>query len=152
MKKNSRRQKMTNKLTLQDCFKYPNAKVIEYDFYNTGQSREYKNIMDYINKHKEYYDFTKLLFNCKLILRDITQLTDEEKEHIAETYLNDSFDNSHIPKTNGKSVASIQNIQEQITLILEICSFEQIVEFIDYLRSINIDIDCFLQSGKAVKG
>lgn len=135
-----------NKLTLQDFCKYNKAKVK-----NGKDINEIERIDFYDNMFKTEFGDWIFAKNCKLILRDITQLTDEEKEHIAETYLNDSFDNSHIPKTNGKSVASIQNIQEQITLILEICSFEQIVEFIDYLRSINIDIDGFLESGKAVK-
>lgn len=117
---------MTDKLTLSDCFKYPNAKVIPADI---GKWSGWIKSIDIEHKMlvvslKGFYPEVHMdvhIADCKLILRDISELTGKEKNYIG--------------KTMG---------------LLSIISKDRI-ELIDYLRSINIDIDRFLECGKAVK-
>jgi len=107
---------MTDKLTLSDCFKYPNASLIN----KLGLKCE--NLTEFISATDgQDLDFTLQDDGFKLILRDISELTGKEKNYIG--------------KTMG---------------LLSIISKDRI-ELIDYLRSINIDIDRFLECGKAVK-
>ena len=150
---------MTDKLTLQDCFKYPKAKIKRiYDAEVTGT---YKNIRlyqtflymvkDTIKLYpniKQIRSSTELDFeamcnisNCKLILRDISELTDEERKHILNNFIFDLYID-----TVGISEIVWNNFDD----LLACCEHRK--ESIDYLRSINIDIDGFLKSGKAVKG
>ena len=138
-----------NKLTLADCLKYPNAKILDY----TGSKdnpNDYRNIYDYIYKQGQLdgmnlEEITEDIFNdyyicnCKLILRDISELTDEEKKHILNNFIFDLFKDA-IGESNWNSFDEL----------FAIC--ENKMGLIDYLRSINIDIDGFLKSGKAVKG
>ena len=137
-----------NKLTLADCLKYPNAKILDY----TGSKdnpNDYRNIYDYIYKQGQLdgmnlEEITEDIFNdyyicnCKLILRDISELTDEEKKHILNNFIFDLFKDA-IGESNWNSFDEL----------FAIC--ENKMGLIDYLRSINIDIDDYLLSGKAVK-
>lgn len=121
---------MTDKLTLQDCFKYPEAPLIS----QLGLKCE--NLAEFI-KAVDGHDLEFILQDddFKLILRSIEQLTDEEKKHIDR-------------------LACINPIRYVIYESKELgyAIMKDDLQICDYLRSINIDIDCFLQSGKAVKG
>ena len=128
---------MTDKLTLSDCFKYPNAKIIKYDILNSGRTVIYDNIIRLIENYESGYHI--IVHNCKLILREITDLTDEEKK-----YINDNFSYELFRDALGES--NWNSFNE----LFAVC--ENKMGLIDYLRSINIDIDGFLKSGKAVKG
>ena len=123
---------MTEKLTLSDCMKYPNAKIIKYDILNSGRTVIYDNIIRLIENYESGYHI--IVHNCKLILRDITELTDEEKKHIDR-------------------VACINPIRYVIyeSKEFDYAIMEDDLQICDYLRSINIDIDDYLLSGKAVK-
>ncbi len=139
-----------NKLTLQDCCKYPKATILDY----TGSKdnpNDYKNIYDYIYKQglldgmnleetaedifNDYY-----ICNCKLILRDITQLTGEEKKYINDNFVYELFKD-----------AAGENNWNSFNELFAVC--ENKLGLINYLREKNIMIepeDLFKQ-GKAVK-
>ena len=64
---------MKTKLTLTDCFKYPNAKIRRYE--KRKAVNEYKNIMELL--HLQFckngfqtVDLNKHLAKCKLVLKD----------------------------------------------------------------------------------
>lgn len=73
---------MKTKLTIYDCFKYPNAVIREYK--NGKQIEgEYKNILQLISfkcltvwneSGKQIKDVNKYLSKCKLVLKDMTEL------------------------------------------------------------------------------
>ena len=145
-----------NKLTLADCLKYPNAKILDY----TGSKdnpNDYRNIYDYIYKQGQLdgmnlEEITEDIFNdyyicnCKLILRDISELTDEEMEKISNDYL-------FVKCYSVKLFNELFGIISVGKLINYIANKENLLlPLFDYLRSINIDIDGFIKSGKAVKG
>lgn len=116
---------MTEKLTIADCFKYPNAEII----YTAKAGRRMGVKLDsFFSEMSAKY----LLPNCKLILRDISQLTDEEKG------ICNSFNkNASLTKILFVGKSLLTDSSRDLT---------------DYLRSIKIDIDNFIASGKAVKG
>lgn len=126
-----------NKLTWQDVCKYYKAKILFTASYVT-KSRNVQSTLIYaevtnINTYYSPYYLGYININdirdkgvvavsdCKLILRDITQLTDEEKQEV------DRLDDEGIYLSYGKRLV------------------------IDYLRKISVDIDNFIASGKAVK-
>ena len=115
-----------NKLTLADCFKYYNSRLIEKDGF------KFNNIAEFLGCKFDSLD------NYQLELRSIEQLTDEEKEKIVKTYLEDNLE-------------EWTNSDEVFSLILDTCSFEELVTFFDYLRKIGVDIDGLIEIGKAVK-
>ncbi len=127
-----------NKLTLEDCFKYPEAPLI-----NQLKLR-CENLTEFI-KAVDGHDLEFILQDdgFKLILRDISQLTDEEKKHIVENFL--CFQENY--KTFSCGVEYLFN-----------CSFNETtnysVELADYLRKKNIMIENpnWFEIGKAVKG
>ena len=132
---------MTDKLTLQDCFKYPNAKIIKYDILNSGRTVIYDNIIRLIENYESGYHI--IVHNCKLILRDITELTDEEKQHIAKEYLfgvNPDRDIWEIGKLIYRSMNTYNDRDNTIPLI-------------NYLRSKNILVEPedWFKQGKAVR-
>ena len=124
-----------NKLTLQDCFKYPEAPLI------SQLGLKYENLTEFI-KAVDGHDLEFILQDddFKLILRDIGDLTDEERKHILNNFIFDLYIG-----TVGISEIVWDNFDD----LLACC--EQRKESIDYLRSINIDIYGYLKSGKAVK-
>lgn len=133
-KNNLNENKMTEKLTLEDCYKYPKARI-------KADTKDFKNVFTFtIYSFNSNLSSNQILReeNCKLILRDISQLTDEEKRHIDKKFL-----------------PIVLDTEETINLPLKdsmnFIEYNLIIEFIDHLRSINIDIDNFIKSGKAVK-
>lgn len=125
-----------NKLTLEDCLKYSNASLINPLGLKT------KSVIELINYcYNANITINKLIKidNLKLILRSIEQLTDEEKAQLLENHLNDQ--GRDILKRSSYSYGNFENRL-----------YELDVKQTDYLRSISVDIDNFLKSGKAVKG
>jgi len=138
---------MTDKLTLSDCFKYPKAKVKKIsDAEITGTYKNtviYENIITFVVKYPMLDEMEYEISFCKLILREITQLTDEEIKKCHDitfwNYENTSF---------AERVILIDGKMERWD-----CSLLKTQrDLADYLRSINIDIDGFFECGKAVKG
>jgi len=140
---------MTNKLTLSDCMKYPNAKVkwdnSIYDIagINCVTNRVWlhkdKNMIGII-KWQPAKEIDVPIADCKLILREITQLTDEGKQYINDNYVYELFKNA-IGENNWNSFNEL----------FAVC--ENKLGLINYLREKNIMIepeDLFKQ-GKAVK-
>ena len=121
-----------NKLTLADCFKYPNAKV-------KTRNNIVSNIYSLIIFNGEMsIEYVLNVYDCKLILRDIGNLTNEEKKHILNSFVFELFNDS-----------AGESNWDSFNELFAIC--ENKMGLIDYLRSINIDIDRFIASGKAVK-
>ncbi len=116
---------MSEKLTLADCFKYPNAHI------KSKRKHFFLNVLDYLEWNLQSIE-TK---NLQLTLRSIDQLTDAERKCI----------------DNICGKLSWENWQRSFEGIYTILSNKKTLELFDYLRSINIDIDGFIESGKAVK-
>jgi len=114
---------MNEKLTLADCFKYPNAMIQ----FKTDEIRRgfIRNIFIKEDRELEIECFPISFYHqstsaCKLILRPLSDLTDEE-----------SFKYQDLSDWYGEI-------------------YLDTIKSIDYLRSINIDIDGFIEAGKAV--
>ena len=127
-----------NKLTLQDCFKYPEAEIR-----HIGGS--FKDVFELIIRSYDANMSTLYMladYNCKLILRDISELTDKEIKKCHDIAL---WDGDGVP------------IDERRILIDEKlkfwdCSLSKAErDLADYLKEINVDIYGFLKCGKAVK-
>ena len=132
------------KLTLEDCLKYPKAKVIsadkgEWAGWISVIHLKSKSLTVILKGHFPEIEMRVNISDCKLILRDISQLTDEEKAQLLENHLNDQ--GRDILKRSSYSYGNFENRL-----------YELDVKQTDYLRSISVDIDNFLKSGKAVKG
>jgi len=116
--------KKMEKLTLQDCFKYPNARI---KFKRDNEQ--------WIDVHSFIYDYYSIgeptfsIEDCKIQLRPLSSLTVEEKKIIW------AIENTTIEIKKEKSVV-VLNMRN--------------VETSDYLRSINIDIDNLQEKGVAV--
>ena len=136
-----------NKLTLQDCFKYPFAKIVRFDLVLGVKIDTFYSIQDFIEESARYALISdKEISNCKLIRRDISELTDEEMEKISNDYL-------FVKCYSVKLFNELFGIISVGKLINYIANKENLLlPLFDYLRSINIDIDGFIKSGKAVKG
>jgi len=113
---------MNEKLTLSDCFKYPNASIQEFERnMRLKKCSDYENILDIIQFKIDIFGYFKEdMSNCKLILRNLSDLTDDE-----------SFKYQDLSDWYGEI-------------------YLDTIKSIDYLRSINIDIDGFIEAGKAV--
>jgi len=118
---------MSEKLTLADAMKYPGAVITEKNTDYTWRGI-LRFLADTINIG---YDIS----SCRLVLRSIDQLTDAEKKCI----------------DNICGKLSWENWQRSFEGIYTILSNKKILELFDYLRSRNIDIDGFIENGKAVK-
>jgi len=122
------------KLTLKDCFKYPNARIRE--ILEDGISEDciihHDNLLDMLREVDEA--LWGELSSCKLILRPIESLTDDEKKKY-ESFKNPIY-------------LMIENASK------DVIDYERVLmdtaESIDYLRSINIDIDNLKEKGVAV--
>ena len=140
------REKMTdNKLTLADWYKYYEADVQFTTDDNTIQRGYVRAIQVHSDTELEIECFPisfyhKTVSDCKLILRDISQLTDDEKKYIAKNFLLVDW-------------GVLEGRTNQITLIhiMSWCEFEKLKDLLDYFREIGIDIDGMLASGRAVK-
>jgi len=119
---------MSEKLTLEWCFKYPKARIREYGLsYNTYLD-EYDNLLCMLKIYDaELWEKTQ---NCKLILRPLSSLTDEERNYLSE--IDFKTEHKDVDIYNGFSVWGIH------------------ITTTDYLRSINIDIDGLQEQGKAI--
>ena len=116
---------MTSLLTLQDCYKYPTASLSSPSF-----SLQYFTIGDYLSIEEPSYAISEL----KLILRDITDLTDEERKEVNDLYYLD---------TKPLDV----KVRDQEYIEIDLVN----LKIADYLRSIYVDIDGYIECGKAVK-
>ena len=113
---------MSEKLTLEWCFKYPNAKI--------GFERGHETwlgIASYSYDYNTYDEPTFDISECKLILRPLSSLTDEEKEILLPKY--------------DEAIKIAENNDTH--------SFESSKLIVDYYRSINIDIDGLQERGIA---
>jgi len=124
---------MSEKLTLPDAMKYPNAEI-QY-----AENIKCSNIVDYF--YQRYYnkDFDYIIDDCQLILRSIDDLTEKEKKVIAKISLE-------------VSEVFFQFVRYEMCCMEDYLITIKDKKCIDYLRSINIDIDGFIENGKAVKG
>lgn len=141
---------MTEKLTLEYLLKYWNPYLkISYGRLHWDIVRINFNVTkDQLTLRRLPSIFVSVpISDCKLILRPLSSLTEDEYNKICDRFLNDTFED--MPRTNG-NLALPSNFCEAFTLILDVCNFESIIEFIDYLRSINIDIDNLQEKGVAV--
>jgi len=121
--------KKMEKLTLQDCFKYPNARI-KFMLENKDNIYDIKIYYSFINKlgcENGMYDSSIPVSDCKLILRPLSSLTDEEKGRL-------NLLERRFPKMDDTSETFRKHYQKQS----------------DYLRSINIDIDNLQEKGVAV--
>ena len=126
---------MTDKLTLADCYKYPKARIFK------SESFSYSNIYDFIYHSWESQYSKFVISDCKLILRDISQLTDAEKIYINDNLFYELFKNTVSLNANA--------VWNSLDELLAVCGDK--TALIDYLRSISVDIDGMIASGKAVK-
>ena len=122
-----------DKLTFRDALLYPKAMIVK-------NATKYINIIAFIVHHPISDEMQYEITNCKLILRTIEQLTDEEKKHIAKNFL----------LVDWNVLAHNTN---QITLIhiMSWCEFEKLKDLLNYKLKIGVDIDGMFVSGKAVK-
>ena len=130
----------TEKLTLKDWQLYPNAKG----------SMSFKANDFMINNIEEFIIFREKnsgtilrsldISKWKLQLRPIESLTEEEKKEFEEKFLT----------MHEVTIKDLGGINEAIAFLLDVLSFEKVISLINFFRSINIDIDGFIASGKAV--
>lgn len=130
---------MKTKLTLTDCFKYPNAKIRGYE---KGRCVvEYRDIKEFLYlKFSCSYrniDIHERLSKCKLQLRTLDSLTEQEKNDLLDIALKDKC-----LKVLSAKDYSHGNFDNDL--------FQLDIKRTDYLRSISLDIDGLEQSGKAV--
>ena len=129
-----------NKLTLNDCFLYPKATITSEPTIHVFSN--VKVLIEYAHENmltiQEIIDFT----NLKLILRDIEQLTDEEKQYIGKTFL---------PLQLWKMMTA--ESWKVFKSLIQYCDKNKIVDLINYKREKNIMIESedWFKSGKAVK-
>ena len=125
-----------NKLTLEDCFKYSEAEIR----HNSGRFKSVFELIIGAYNSNLSASFMLKDYDCKLILRDISQLTDEEKDFIVKEF---SF--------RGRLLGSA--FFENVEVLLINCSVDKRVGLIDYFRKQNIMIEPedWFKSGKAVK-
>lgn len=122
------------KLTIRDAMLYPNAKArYEGNDWNITKLEIEKDLLFLsININKEIWAKCS---DCKLKLRPLSDLTGEEKIEI------------------NKMIRPFKITQEiGLNEILRDIKFYgySLKKLFDYLRSINIDIDGFIEAGKAV--
>lgn len=128
---------MTEKLTLDDCYKYPNTRI-------KADTKDFKNVFTFtIYSFNSNLSSNQILReeNCKLILRSIEQLTDAEKIYINDNLFYELFKNTVSLNANA--------VWNSLDELLAVCGDK--TALIDYLRSISVDIDGMIASGKAVK-
>jgi hypothetical protein len=120
----------TEKLTVKDAMLYPNATLVNKN------NDEYQNIISFLESKLSNFKWLKvgyLINNYKLKLRHKESLTEEEMFEI------DDLDG------DGKNPLDVK-VRDQEYIEVDLTN----VAISDYLRSINIDIDGFIASGKAV--
>lgn len=120
------------KLTIRDAMLYPNAKArYEGNDWNITKLEIEKDLLFLsININKEIWAKCS---DCKLILRPLSDLTEGEMREL------DCISYSSFEKYDLE-------VRDQEYVELDLAS----VRLADYLRSISIDIDGFIEAGKAV--
>lgn len=144
---------MNEKLTLSDCFKYPNAKVLKFDNSNC-ETTEYKNLFDYIYS-TAYFDGANIqktsqedfdeyyLPECQLILRPKDSLTVEEKLELADIICDDNNPEDYIQV--------IENLLSKKGFEYDGYFLSEFVSIFDKLTKWNVDYRGFIESRKAVE-
>ena len=132
----------TEKLTIWDVMKYPNAGIMT----EFGKSAINKILIGaegltlWMHDRPVEYLKTVGVEHCQLILRSIDQLTEDEKKYLITICSEDkeifSMDTLFDEQYREYFFASLDNFH---------------LLAVNHLRSINIDIDGFIESGKAVK-
>ena len=134
---------MEQKLTAQICAKYWGAKVYDNEFDFVGIMTELGD--DYISIFHHHYAFKHRYNKCKLGLKPLTKISDDDAAEIAKMF-------------NGKKAY----YQDRF---LQICDDKGIVDFycildndfkipiklIDYLRSKHYDCDGLIEAGLAIE-
>jgi hypothetical protein len=122
-------------MKIENALKYPNARI---NCYRSMQNKSliYSNIISLIANNPISDEMEFEISNSKLQLRQLSSLTDEEKVIII-TYFYEGFKNQVV------DWADYDNLLGCVKCFNE---------FIDYLRSINIDIDGLIESGEAENG
>lgn len=123
-----------DKLTFRDALLYPKAMIVK-------NATKYINIIAFIVHHPISDEMQYEITNCKLILRTIEQLTDAEKIYINDNLFYELFKNTVSLNANA--------VWNSLDELLAVCGDK--TALIDYLRSISVDIDGMIASGKAVK-
>lgn len=123
-----------DKLTFRDALLYPKAMIVK-------NATKYINIIAFIVHHPISDEMQYEITNCKLILRSIEQLTDAEKIYINDNLFYELFKNTVSLNANA--------VWNSLDELLAVCGDK--TALIDYLRSISVDIDGMIASGKAVK-
>lgn len=135
---------MKTKLTLTDCYKYPNAVIREYK--RDKVIHEYKNLLEllafkcvtvWIKPKYQLKEANKYLAKCKLHLRTLDSLTEQEKNDLLDIALKDKC-----LKVLSAKDYSHGNFDNDL--------FQLDIKRTNYLRSISLDIDGLEQSGRAV--
>lgn len=81
--------------------------------------------------------------DCELILRPLkNSLVQAEKEYLLKTFLK--------PNDYDFDCLFFDEIEESIAFLLYILPFNMVAKLIDYLRSINIDIDGLKEKGLCI--
>ena len=115
-------------LTLADAMKYPKAGMVILKGFDAVT--KCRSVIHYLESDW-YKNNILLISNCQLILRSIDQITEKEKEEFFKI-ANNKSDGSHF------MISNFQFFKSDILLT-------------NYLRLIGIDIDGFIENGKAVK-
>ena len=97
------------------------------DWFDITYEPEFK-VGDWVKVVREIELLNDVIMDCKLKLRPLSDLTGEGKDALLDLY------------TEGLSI-----LQKEDTY-----HFQASQKVVDYLRSINIDIDGFIEAGKAV--
>lgn len=141
------------KLTIWDWAKYPKAKVQAY-----GENISYEVYFADLKNEKLYLRTDPFdsgdnrddvsIEDCKLELRSIEELTEKERYTIGKMlYVDYGYDNEKF--YNYESERFILSLLEG--RIWADNSVNTILLILNYLRSIGIDVDGFIENGKAVK-
>ena len=81
--------------------------------------------------------------DCKLILRPLkNSLVQAEKDYLLKTFLK--------PNDYDFDCLFFDEIEESIAFLLDILPFNMVAKLIDYLRSIDIDIDGLKEKGLCI--
>ena len=120
------------KLTLKDAMLYPNAKVVSYLNEVAGQdNQKFEDLHSWIMFYSRMFsNLHTVVADCKLKLRPLSDLTEVEKR------ITDSLD---------RNISMTEILYSGKGLLTDGSR-----DMVDYLRSINIDIDGFIEAGKAV--
>ena len=108
-----------DKLTFRDALLYPKAMIVK-------NATKYINRIAFIVHHPISDEMQYEITNCKLILRTIEQLTDEEKKYINDNLFYDLFKNT------------LEHQHKVWTTVNKLCAVcKNKTELIDYLRKQN---------------